>query len=174
MDKFERLGEGVMRSDTYLKTLFENGDKPTEDDFADLIESKAHKKEVFLKKDEVTNEEIDMLIEQLLNSSSDDTNKTFVMVEPTTNNKETNSSNNTKSVTKDIISSNAKGNTKGIPNSNTKDNTNNKPNINMKAIKKPNTMNNNNFRNFKNNSFKSHGNSFNGNAGKKIRARIKK
>lgn len=74
----QKIGEGKIRSDYYLKTLFENGDKPTEDDFADLIESKAHKKDVFLKSDEVSCEDIDLLLESLNNFYKDD-NTTFIM-----------------------------------------------------------------------------------------------
>ena len=152
----ERIGEGIVRSDAYLKTLFENGDKPTEDDFADLIESKAHKKEVFLREDEVTNEDIDLLLEGLFSNSNDGT-KTFVVVEPKKEaTKETNLKDN-----KDVVKTKASNNTQ------------NNNNQMMKAVKKPST--NNGFKNPKDNGFKKYTNNKFGNSGtKKIRARIKK
>ena len=162
----ERLGEGIVRSDAYLRTLFENGDKPTEDDFADLIESKAHKKEVFLKKDEVTNEDIDMLIESLFNSSTDDSN-TFVVVDTNTNKNIKNNSTDSNNTTKSKTPENKISGIKGVPNID-------KTIENIKATKKKAIMSNNNFKNPKNIGFKNHNNNFGKPNATKIRARVKK
>ena len=55
----------AIKSDSYLIEKFETGDRPTGQDFADLIESKAHKNEVLLKNNITSNEDMDKILASL-------------------------------------------------------------------------------------------------------------
>ena len=60
------MGKRSVKSDRYLIEKFETGDRPTGEDFADLIESKAHKNEVLLKNNITSNEDMDKILASLL------------------------------------------------------------------------------------------------------------